>query len=138
MISDVEINIPKTDADEEMNRILLISPLGRAGSSWIGEELSKIDENTYYVYEPISGYWRNNIGEVIATASFDVIFSIFSCNFSKWLVDFNHDKWRSTLLYFRRKCGNNCKTLDDFNSRCKYANTFIIKVRIFLFLKSLY
>jgi len=112
--------------DKEL--IVLVSTLGRSGSSWIGELLSMVNNQTMYIYEPMimirKIYGQRNTDAFLI----EIIKNVMNCQMKQDIMNLS-TMWNRVLRKVKEKCRPKCVTVNDINKQCIKAKTLVVKVR---------
>ena len=129
-----KILVRQPEDQDSQDFILLANSLGRAGSSWVGELLSQLNEETVYLFEPLRSVEKfHNI--TYADAAYNEILSdVFHCQMKGDMMEL-YIRYKRTFKNLTKKCSGNCNTLNDVNERCRKAKTIVVKVHITRLLK---
>ena len=106
---------------DDTNLFLLANTLGRSGSSWIYSLLDSTDENTVSLFEPLIKT------KGINSKSLEILSDIFLCQMGDEIINLAK-VWSRVLATFKKKCGSRCKTINDYNERCRQSDTIVAKV----------
>lgn len=113
-------------APDAQELILLVSSLGRGGSSWIGELLSNIKDEVMYVYEPMKIVSDKYESRITPAYSNEIMSSVFGCQFSKDFAMFQQ-VWPQNFKKYPDKCERGCRTPNTISRRCRLAETIVVK-----------
>lgn len=106
--------------------ILLVSSIGRGGSSWIAELLSHTSSNITYVFEPLilnENSYKERITPDIVN---EMLTMVFTCQFSEDLIN-HHSRWNHNFLLPGDKTELTPVALAE---RCRNSTTILTKVSI--------
>ncbi|XP_018018720.1 carbohydrate sulfotransferase 1-like [Hyalella azteca] len=119
------VKIPSYSGSQEL--ILLVSSLGRGGSSWVGELLSNISEELIYIFEPlkiITDVYESRMTPSMVT---EILSIVFSCQFTKAFSEYRK-VWPENFRKFPDECkGTHCFDPNILSERCRKAKTIIAK-----------
>ena len=113
--------------------IILISPLGRGGSSWIAKLLASSNNNLMYIFEPMKIVIDFYKQEVTREHSNKILTSIVTCQYdSDWT---NYTKiWPHLWRKFPTPCKTDCYSPKSLNYQCNLAETYVTKVFIYIYI----
>ena len=117
--------------DDDKNLVLIVNNLGRSGSSWVGNLVSRLDNETLYMYEPLLMLDKVLNERMTSYRSVEILSDIFRCQAQKSLTDLQK-KWHAVLSSFKAKCGSKCSTINDYNEECSKAKSVVVKVIYFI------
>ena len=121
------IKVKTQEFEDDRELIILVSTLGRSGSSWVGELLSLINNNTLYVYEPLIMI-QKIYGERLTNALLlEILQDVLRCQMKIDIVKLN-SMWSRVLMKFKENCGEECDSLNGINNYCARAKTLVVKV----------
>ena len=123
--------------DDDQNMVLIVNNLGRSGSTWVGSLMSLVDNNTFYVYEPIQMLNMVLHEPITSYRSVEILSDVFRCQAQKSLTDL-HSKWNFALFKAQANCGEKCQTINDYNDVCRHSSSVVVKVSPRLAISSLF
>jgi hypothetical protein len=122
----LSVKIASYSGSQEL--ILLVSSLGRGGSSWVGELLSNISEELIYIFEPlkiITDVYESRMTPSMVT---EILSMVFSCQFTNAFSEYRK-VWPQNFRKFPDECkGTHCFDPNILSERCRKAKTIVAKV----------
>ncbi|KAF2362259.1 Sulfotransferase domain [Trinorchestia longiramus] len=121
------IRVKPPEYSDAKELILLVSSLGRGGSSWLAELLTHISTDTVYVFEPLKIVPDFLKLRSTPDIEADLLSKVFTCQFTDDFSKFNK-QWPSIFKYFRHNCsGGNCLGPNELRSQCRAAEAVVSK-----------
>ena len=121
------IRVKTKEFKDDKELILLISPLGRAGSSWIGEILMSIDDSVAYVYEPVMVVQKIFQVKPTDSLSDEIVSDVLTCQMQQDMMKLK-TAWPTVFKDMDKTCGRLCKSISDYNAKCQASKTILVKV----------
>lgn len=124
----VVFEAPTLRREEVPELIVLMSSLGRGGSSWIGALLASTNDKVMYVFEPLKEADKLYKSSITQSLSDEVMSQVLSCMFSDKLMKLQESY--DVFLQFPDECSppNDCTSLQAIRRRCRMASTIVVKV----------
>ena len=121
------IKVKTKEFEDDKELILLISPLGRAGSSWLGEILMSTHNSVAYIYEPVMVVQKILKTKLTDSLSEEIISDVLGCQMQQDMMSLKK-AWPRVFTELEKGCGPFCKTISDYNVRCQSSKTVLTKV----------
>ena len=121
------IKVKTKEFKDDKELILLISPLGRAGSSWLGEILMATHDSVAYIFEPVMVIRKILKRELTDSLSEQIISGVLGCQMQQNMMRLKK-VWPGVFAHLEEGCGDFCKTISDYNVRCQSSKTVLTKV----------
>ena len=121
------IKVKTKEFEDDKELILLISPLGRAGSSWLGEILMASHESVAYIYEPDKIFQAVFKTAVEDHRNIEIISDALACRMKSHMINLR-EVFHSVFKHLSKNCHPPCETINDYNKECMKSDTVVVKV----------
>lgn len=115
--------------------VLLMAPVGRSGSTWLGEMLSLLHPEGIYLYEPEYMLTRNGSPVIPKDKAVSFIADLFNCKITEEFVAWMKSRPDIQTVYRHiittrvcKKLDWGCLRADELTRLCKEAKHRVIKV----------